>query len=56
MNPKIKRTAEILKARGIRGTVKGAHVEGNKVHIRIQERLDWDISQYEINIKTGKVV
>ena len=55
MNPKIKQAAEILKARGIRGTVKGAQVEGNRVHIRIQEKPDWDISQYEINVKTSKV-
>ena len=55
MNPKIKQAAEILKARGIRGTVKGAQVEGNKVHIRIQENPDWDISQYEVNVRTGRV-
>ena len=55
MDPKIRQAAEVLKANGIRGTVKGTQVEGNRIHIRIQENPDWDISQYEINIKTRKV-
>ena len=55
---RIMRAAEVLKANDIRGTVKGAHVDeynGNVVYIRIQERPDWDISSYVINIRSGKV-
>ena len=55
MNPKIKKAAEYLKAKGITGTVKGAEVDGNRVYIRIQEKAHWDISLHEINVRTGRV-
>ena len=55
MKEKIMKAAGILKANGISGTVKDAWVDGNVVFIKIQERKDWDLSSYEINLRSGKM-
>ena len=57
-NERIMKAAAALKANNISGRVKGVQVDeynANIVYIRIQENVAWDISQYTINIRTGKV-
>ena len=52
---RILKAIEVLKSNGIKGTIKDVYTEGNNVIFKLQERNDWDISDYTVNMRTMEV-